>query len=125
MNAFYPQPYSHTVTHRLHARLIDEKETQMQCVPCSNDTVKVTKDRQKLHAGVSQSGLKQTSLHAPLQPRFEVNMPRMLLRFSNCLFGFLAHSLSVWARFLKHTSNGRLTSEAVCQLNFKNTLASL
>lgn len=55
----------------------------------------------------------------------KLNLPRMVLGFSDCLFGFLAHSLSVWARFLKHTSTRRMTSEAGCQLNFKNSLASL
>lgn len=56
---------------------------------------------------------------------YKLNLPWVVHGFSLCLFGFLAHSLCVWARFLKHTSNGWMTSEAGCQLNFKNSLASL
>lgn len=56
---------------------------------------------------------------------YKLNLPWVVLGFTRCLFGFLAHSLCVWARFLKHTSNGWKTSEAGCQLNFKNSLALL
>lgn len=55
----------------------------------------------------------------------KLNLPAMLLGLSDGLFGFLAHTSSVWARFLKHTSNIWMTSEAGCQLNFKNSLATL
>lgn len=66
-----------------------------------------------------RSGLMETTLHARATAMLHTYLPMMRLGCWDCLFWFLAHTCSVWARFLKHTSNRRMSSEGRLPAEFQ------